>query len=71
MAKTKKAVEEADTELELEMPPKKVVQQPSIEAVDCKHHFGYLSERSKSEALPEECIVCPKIVQCMLKSVSG
>ncbi len=66
MAKKKEAVE-----TELEIQPKKVVQQLSIEAVGCRHHFGYLSERSKSEALPEECIVCPKIVQCMLKSVSG
>ncbi|MGB9683636.1 MAG: hypothetical protein C0193_00315 [Candidatus Bathyarchaeota archaeon] len=65
MTKKKEAVE---TEMELQS--EKVVQQPSTEAVGCKHHFGYLSERSKSEALPEECIVCPKIVQCMLKSVS-
>lgn len=70
MMKKKEAVEEA-VETELETPPKKAVQPPPIETVDCKHHFGYLSERSKSEALPEECIVCPKIVQCMLKSVSG
>jgi len=37
----------------------------------CSHHFGYLSERSKSEGIPEECMTCDKIVQCMLKNVTS
>jgi len=36
----------------------------------CAHHFGYLSERSTKEKIPEECIVCEDIVQCMLKKVT-
>jgi hypothetical protein len=67
-------IEETDT-ARLEPEPKKeeakVVQQPSAETAGCKHYFGYLSKRSKSDGLPEECIVCPNIVQCMLKSVTG
>ncbi len=37
----------------------------------CAHHFGYLSKRSTKEKIPEECIVCENIVQCMLKNVTG
>jgi hypothetical protein len=37
----------------------------------CPHHFGYLSERSKKEKIPEECMLCENIVQCMLKNVTG
>jgi hypothetical protein len=37
----------------------------------CEHHFGYLSERSSKEKIPEECMTCEKIVQCMLKNVTS
>lgn len=37
----------------------------------CSYHFGYLSERTGKECIPEECIVCEEIVKCMLKSVKG
>jgi len=37
----------------------------------CAHHFGYLSERSTKEKIPEECMICENIVQCMLKKVTG
>lgn len=46
-------------------------QQPSPEIHKCPHYFGYLSQRSKSESIPEECMMCEKIVQCMLKNVTG
>jgi hypothetical protein len=35
----------------------------------CAHHLGFLSERSSKEEISEECMVCEKIVRCMLKSV--
>lgn len=38
---------------------------------ECQHHMGYLSKRSKAEKIPEECMMCPKIVECMLKNVTG
>jgi len=37
----------------------------------CTHHFGYLSERSNKEQIPEECMVCENILDCMLKSVKS
>lgn len=39
--------------------------------VQCEHHLGYLSERSKNEKIPEDCIVCDNVVKCMLKAVNG
>ncbi len=32
----------------------------------CPHHFGYLSKRPKDIPIPEECLTCRKMVQCML-----
>jgi len=33
----------------------------------CPHHFGYLAHRPKDASIPEECLTCQKIVECMLK----
>jgi hypothetical protein len=43
----------------------------SSKAQKCTHHFGYLSQRSSKEKIPEECMMCENIVQCMLKNVTG
>ena len=37
----------------------------------CTQYFGYLSKRSSKEKIPEGCMTCEKIVQCMLKNVTG
>jgi uncharacterized Zn finger protein (UPF0148 family) len=37
--------------------------------VGCHYHPGYLSERSSKEQIPEECVVCTKIVECMLRKM--
>jgi hypothetical protein len=37
----------------------------------CTRHLGYLSQRSSKEKIPEECMMCDKIVQCMLQAVKG
>jgi hypothetical protein len=33
----------------------------------CPHHFGYLANRPKNASIPQECLICSKIVKCMLK----
>jgi len=33
----------------------------------CPHYFGYLTKRPKDASIPQECLTCPKIVECMLK----
>ncbi len=38
---------------------------------ECQHHFGYLGERSSKEKIPDECMMCKDIVQCMLKNLTG
>jgi hypothetical protein len=30
----------------------------------CSHHFGYLSEIPPNETIPEECLLCPKLLDC-------
>jgi hypothetical protein len=55
-----------------EMPPT-----PSIEVMTqkeevasspgCKKHFGFLSERAANVPIPDECLTCSDVVQCMRK----
>jgi hypothetical protein len=35
----------------------------------CQFHIGYLSEREQKQKIPENCIVCRYIVDCMLKKM--
>jgi len=35
---------------------------------NCSHELGYLSSRPKDSTIPDECLICPKILQCMVKS---
>lgn len=34
--------------------------------IGCQYWFGFLSEKDKSESLPQECIECEKVMACML-----
>jgi hypothetical protein len=36
---------------------------------ECPLHPGYLSERSSNEQIPDGCLVCKDIVECMLKKM--
>jgi|WetSurMetagenome_2_1015567.scaffolds.fasta_scaffold359651_2 hypothetical protein len=49
----------------------KVGQKPlKIEdSVKCHFHPGYLSERTSKENIPEECLVCKDILDCMLRKM--
>ena len=31
---------------------------------ECPHRFGYLSGLPKGKPVPEECLVCPKMLEC-------
>ena len=44
--------------------------QSSARESKCPYEFGYLSQSSRNKQIPEECITCSKIVQCMLKKVT-
>jgi hypothetical protein len=56
---------------EVNIPKEKKTVQASPKTQACAHHFGYLSERKTKEKIPEECMMCENIVQCMLKNVTG
>jgi len=35
---------------------------------NCSREFGYLRSRPKDSAIPDECLICPRILQCMVRS---
>jgi hypothetical protein len=41
-----------------------------VAAAACTHQLGYLSKRSPKEKIPEDCMMCGNIVQCMLKNIT-
>jgi hypothetical protein len=50
-----------------------IANQPTAESdkeekqTKCLHHFGYLAKLPKSSSIPEECFLCPKVVECIAK----
>lgn len=57
-----KEKEEKGPVLTEEEPPK-----PPQESNDssCTHSFGYLKKHEKSMPFPDECLTCPKMVECL------
>jgi DNA-directed RNA polymerase subunit RPC12/RpoP len=53
------ADEENKESLEME------VEDKMEEIVDCTHHLGYLMRRPKSTPIPDECLTCMKMIECM------
>jgi hypothetical protein len=37
----------------------------------CGHHLGYLCQRSGGQEIPEECMVCECLLECMRRKPSG
>ena len=35
------------------------------ESVKCDHFLGYLKKRSKDTAIPDECLTCDKMIECL------
>jgi hypothetical protein len=35
----------------------------------CRFHLGYLSERVQNAQIPDDCLLCKSIVECMLKKM--
>jgi len=33
----------------------------------CAHYSGFMSGTSKDTAIPDDCLVCPKILQCGIR----
>ncbi|MCZ2808036.1 MAG: hypothetical protein O2V44_01620 [Candidatus Bathyarchaeota archaeon] len=53
-----------------EEPKEESKTEPSVEkesgSSGCPQSFGYLANRPKDTPIPQECLVCPKMVDCML-----
>jgi hypothetical protein len=57
----------ADSTAELETTIPQTPAQPAETSVDCAFHFGYLGERTNKDQIPDSCLVCKSIVDCMIK----
>jgi len=33
----------------------------------CKHFFGFLKRRSKGSPIPDECLTCNKMIECLTR----
>lgn len=70
-----KSEELSEFEVNSEVPIKKSVESQSVEnpsnVVGCRYHFGYLGERTQKDQIPDDCIVCMNIVDCMLKKMNA
>jgi DNA-directed RNA polymerase subunit RPC12/RpoP len=33
----------------------------------CAHYFGFLNVFPKDDPIPDECLVCPKVLQCSIR----
>jgi hypothetical protein len=38
---------------------------------ECRYHLGYLSERTGKEQIPDDCMMCKDIVECMLRKMKA
>jgi hypothetical protein len=52
-------VVEEDNSLDME------VEDTLAEETSCTHHLGYLKRRPKNTSIPEECLTCSKMIECM------
>jgi len=43
-------------------------EQPKPQNESCQHSLGYLRKRPKGTAIPETCLTCEKIIECMATS---
>jgi hypothetical protein len=41
--------------------------EPKLDEVKCGHFFGYLKRRPKDSPVPEDCLTCGKMIECMIK----
>ena len=56
---------EEDAMKSLKSGPQKEVRTASMD-LNCPHQMGYLKKRAKAEPVPDSCLTCPKILQCMV-----
>ena len=45
-------------------PPKHPKNRPPV----CPHFLGYLNKIPKNTTIPSECYICPKLIECLIRS---
>jgi hypothetical protein len=40
-----------------------------VRFLGCRYYFGYLSSRKEGSAIPQECMLCPRLGDCMVATV--
>lgn len=65
------------TEMESKNPQKKTATEAILsnndssknqeKAFTCKHYTGYMSEKEHRQQIPEECMICRELIECMNK----
>jgi len=58
-------INEAEVEGLVEAPAALKFESSEGEAAGCVHHLGYLKNRPKNTPIPEECLTCSKMIDCM------
>jgi len=33
----------------------------------CAHYFGFLNTALRDSSIPDECLICPKVLQCTVR----
>jgi len=37
------------------------------EQQNCPYYFGYIANWDRNDAFPDNCLICPKLLKCMVK----
>jgi len=45
---------------------KKTIEAKHEKSITCKHFLGYLKKRSKGMPIPDECLTCDKMIECLV-----
>ncbi|NWG11176.1 hypothetical protein HXY33_05450 [Candidatus Bathyarchaeota archaeon] len=64
--KHKREVEDSSVSALL-APAKKVSGAKHEAEVKCQHFLGFLKKRDKDTAIPDECLTCEKMIECMVR----
>ena len=49
--------------------PEETPSQKQKNSPNCEHHFGYLNKKEGKQQIPEECLSCPQVIDCMKKRI--
>jgi hypothetical protein len=39
----------------------------AVTGTKCKHHLGYLKSRPKNTPIPDECLTCDRMIECLTR----